>query len=90
VARNPHYVLTDLPLVTGVLVPNMVKGPTTSLAVRQAISDALDRNYMDQAIYNGYNGQSNPEALLMPNFKTVASPATLAGWTAGRSARVRR
>jgi peptide/nickel transport system substrate-binding protein len=77
VARNPKYVLTDLGLVTGVLLPNMVKGPTTSLAVRQAISDALDRSYMDQAIYSGYNAPSNPEALLMPNFKSVASPAAL-------------
>jgi peptide/nickel transport system substrate-binding protein len=78
-ARNPKDALVDLPLATDFLIPNMVKGPTTSLAVREAISDAIDRGFISQSVYNGYAPASNPEGLLLPNFKDVASPATLSG-----------
>jgi peptide/nickel transport system substrate-binding protein len=73
-ARDSKYALVDLPLAVDVLIPNMVKGPTTSLAVRQAISDAIDRNYISQSVYNGYAPPTDPEALLVPNFNSVASP----------------
>jgi peptide/nickel transport system substrate-binding protein len=46
--------------------------------VREAISDALDRSYMSQSVYNGYAGPTDPEGLLVPNFDDIASPATLA------------
>jgi peptide/nickel transport system substrate-binding protein len=75
-AKNPKYALVDFPLAVDYLIPNMVKGPTTSLAVREAISDAIDRNYISQSVYNGYAPATNPEGLLMPNYKSVASPAT--------------
>jgi peptide/nickel transport system substrate-binding protein len=75
-ARNSKYALVDLPLAVDVLIPNMVKGPTTSPAVRQAISDAIDRNYISQSVYNGYAPPTDPEALLVPNFNSIASPAT--------------
>lgn len=78
-ARNPRYALVDFPLAVDYLVPNMVKGPTTSLAVREAISDAIDRSYISQSVYNGYAPPTNPEGLLMPNFKNVASPQALSG-----------
>lgn len=74
-ARNSKYALVDLPLAVDVLIPNMVKGPTTSPAVRQAISDAIDRNYISQSVYNGYAPPTDPEALLVPNFNSIASPA---------------
>ncbi|HSZ42038.1 MAG TPA: ABC transporter substrate-binding protein [Trebonia sp.] len=54
----------------------MKTGPTTSLPVREAISDAIDRSYISQSVYNGYAPATNPEGLLMPNFKDVASPQT--------------
>jgi peptide/nickel transport system substrate-binding protein len=73
-ARDSKYALVDLPLAVDVLIPNMVKGPTTSPAVRQAISDAIDRNYISQSVYNGYAPPTDPEALLVPNFNSVASP----------------
>jgi peptide/nickel transport system substrate-binding protein len=76
-ARNSRYALVDFPLAVDFLVANMVKGPTTSLAVREAISDAIDRSYISQSVYNGYAPPTNPEGLLMPNFKDVASPQTL-------------
>jgi peptide/nickel transport system substrate-binding protein len=82
-AKNPRYHLVDIPLAEDYLIPNMVKGPTTSLALRQAISAALDRSYMSQSVYNGYGPATNPEALLMPNFKNVASPQTQSDQAAG-------
>jgi peptide/nickel transport system substrate-binding protein len=77
-AKNANYHLVNIPLAVDYLIPNMLKGPTTSLAVRQAISAALDRNFMSQSVYNGYGPATNPEVLLMPNFKSVASPQTQA------------
>ena len=73
-ARNKNYHLVDIPLAVDYLTPNMVKGPTTSLALRQAISDAIDRSYISQSVYNGYAPPTDPEGLLIPNFKSVASP----------------
>jgi peptide/nickel transport system substrate-binding protein len=72
--KNPKFTVVDIPLSTAFLVPNMAKGPTTSLAVRQAISEALDRNYISSTVYNGYAPPSNPAALLTPNFNAVAGP----------------
>lgn len=57
------------------LVPNMRKGPTTNLAVRQAISAALDRNFISDTVYNGYASPTNPMGLLTPNFNAVLDPA---------------
>ena len=76
-ARDSKYHLVDIPLSVDYLIPNMAKGPTTSLALRQAVSAAVDRGYMSQAVYNGYAPSVNPEGLLLPDFKDVASPATL-------------
>lgn len=75
-ARNARYALVDLPLAVDYLIPNMAKGPTTSLAVRQAISDSIDRNYISQSVYSGYAPPTNPAGLLLPNFKNVAGPAS--------------
>jgi peptide/nickel transport system substrate-binding protein len=74
-AKNPRFTVVNIPLSTAFLVPNMAKGPTTSLAVRQAISEALDRNYISNTVYNGYAPPSNTAALLTPNFNAVAGPA---------------
>jgi peptide/nickel transport system substrate-binding protein len=71
--KNPKFTVVNIPLSTAFLVPNMAKGPTTSLAVRQAISQALDRNYISSTVYDGYAPPSNPAALLTPNFSAVAS-----------------
>lgn len=74
-AKNPKFTVVDIPLSTAFLVPNMGRGITTNLAVRQAISQALDRSYISDTIYNGYAPPSNPSALLTPNFNAVASPS---------------
>ena len=75
-AKSSKFKVTDIPLAIDYLIPNMVKGPTTNLALRQAISAALDRDYMSQSVYNGYGPATNPEMLLLPDFKNVASPQT--------------
>jgi peptide/nickel transport system substrate-binding protein len=71
--KSPKYAVSDIPLSTAFLVPNMAKGPTTSLAVRQAISDALNRSYISSTVYNGYASPTNPEALILPNYKAQLS-----------------
>jgi peptide/nickel transport system substrate-binding protein len=74
-AKDPKFVVSDIPLATTFLVPNMATGPTTKLAVRQAISAALDRISISNTVYNGYAPPSNPEALITPNFNSVLDPS---------------
>jgi peptide/nickel transport system substrate-binding protein len=74
-SRNPKNVVTDIPLSTAFLVPNLHSGPTASLAVRQAISAAINRSYISDTVYNGYASPTNPEALILPNYKAQLSPA---------------
>ena len=77
-AKNPKFVVSDIPLSTAFLVPNMSTGITTKLAVRQALSAALNRSYISNTVYNGYAPPTNPEALITPNYNSVQDP-TLAG-----------
>jgi peptide/nickel transport system substrate-binding protein len=77
-AKDPKFVVSDIPLATTFLVPNMAAGPTTKLAVRQAISAALNRGYISNTVYNGYAPATNPEALITPNYNSVLDPS-LAG-----------
>jgi peptide/nickel transport system substrate-binding protein len=74
-ARNKKFAVSDIPLSTAFLVPNMASGPTTNLAVRQAISAALDRSDISNTVYNGYASPTNPEALILPNYSAVLSPS---------------
>jgi peptide/nickel transport system substrate-binding protein len=74
-AKDPNFVVSDIPLATTFLVPNMATGPTTKLAVRQAISAALNRSYISNSVYNGYAPATNPEALITPNYNSVLDPS---------------
>jgi peptide/nickel transport system substrate-binding protein len=74
-AKNPKFVVSDIPLSTAFLVPNLVSGPTAKLAVRQAISAALNRTFISDTVYNGYAPPTNPEALLTPNYNSVLDPS---------------
>jgi peptide/nickel transport system substrate-binding protein len=78
-AVNPKYAVSDIPLSTAFLVPNLTSGPTANLAVREAISDALDRTYISNTVYNGYASPTNPEALILPNYNAQLSPALSGG-----------
>jgi peptide/nickel transport system substrate-binding protein len=74
-AKDPRFVVSDIPLATTFLVPNMATGPTAKLAVRQAISAALNRSYISNTVYNGYAPATNPEALITPNYNSVLDPS---------------
>ena len=74
-AKDPLFIVSDIPLGTTFLVPNMATGPTTKLAVRQAISAAINRSYISDTVYNGYAPASNPEALITPNYNNVLDPS---------------
>jgi peptide/nickel transport system substrate-binding protein len=74
-AKNKKYVVANTPVAITALLPNMTQAPTNDLAVREAISDALDRNKISSIVYNGYAGPIATDALLSPNFDNVADPA---------------
>ena len=74
-ARNKKYAVSDIPLSTAFLVPNLHSGPTANLAVRQAISAAIDRGYISNTVYNGYASPTNPEALILPNYRAQLAPS---------------
>jgi peptide/nickel transport system substrate-binding protein len=82
-AKDPKFVVSDIPLATTFLVPNMATGPTTKLAIRQALSTAVNRSFISTTVYDGYAPASNPEALITPNYNSVLDPklaqATFAG-----------
>ena len=81
-AKNKNFVVSDIPLSTAFLVPNLVSVPTSKLAVRQAISAALNRTAISNTVYNGYAPPTNPEALITPNYNSVLDP-TLTSATLG-------
>ena len=73
--KNPGYRFYDIPSAVTNLIPNMVSGPTTSLAVRKAISYAIDRKLVSQDVYGGFNGQINQTGLVQPLFRDVTDPS---------------
>jgi peptide/nickel transport system substrate-binding protein len=70
-AKNPNYHVIDIPAAIINIVPNMVSGPTASLAVREAISDAINRNFVSQDVYDGLVGQINQTGLVQPLYSNV-------------------
>ena len=70
-SKNPKFQLVNIPLSIAFLVPNLTTGPTAQLPVREAISDALNRDFISQTVYDGQAPATNPEALLTPNFSSV-------------------
>jgi peptide/nickel transport system substrate-binding protein len=91
-AKDPKFVVSDIPLATTFLVPNMSTGPTTKLAVRQAISAALNRASISRTVYDGYAPATNPEALITPNYNSVLdsslATATFASPSAAAAKRI--
>lgn len=83
-SKDPKYAVADIPLAVTYLVPNYKQGFTAQLPVRQAISAAIDRDFISQSVYNGYAPAVNPEALLTPNFDSILDPS-LAGRRFGRA-----
>lgn len=73
--RDKGYAVSNIPVATGFLEPNLRTGPTAQLAVRQAISAALDRSYISNTVYNGYAPATNTAGLVDPAFNAVAGSA---------------
>ena len=74
-AKNSKFALEDIPLSVTYLMPNYQQGPTADKAVRQAISQAIDRDFISQSVYNGYAPATNPMDLLTPNFNNILDPS---------------
>lgn len=74
-SKDPKYAVTDNPLQVNYLIPNMKSGVTTDLKVREAISDAINRDLVSKDVYDGYAGPINPESVLMPTFSDILNPA---------------
>ncbi len=74
-SKNPNYHVIDIPAAIINIVPNMVSGPTASLAVREAISDAINRNFVGQDVYDGLVGQINQTGLVQPLYSSITNPA---------------
>src|SRR6201996_7918010 len=62
-SKNPNFQAIAIPAAIVNIVPNMVSWPTASLAVREAISDAINRNFVGQDVYDGLVGQINQTGL---------------------------
>ncbi len=74
-SKDPNYHVIDIPAAIINIVPNMVSGPTASLAVREAISDAINRNFISQDVYDGLVGQINQTGLVQPLYSNITNPA---------------
>ncbi len=74
VKRNPtnnHYWFPARNVV--MLYLNLAKAPFNKLAVRQAISSALDREQMYKVAESGYEPVAHPTALVLPSNKSYLS-----------------
>ncbi len=72
-AAHNHYWFPPSDVIT--LYPNLTKYPFNLLAVRQAISAAIDRNTLYRIGENGYEPPSHPTALVLPANQSFLSPS---------------
>jgi peptide/nickel transport system substrate-binding protein len=76
VSKNPtnnHYWFPNRNVV--MLYLNTAKAPFNNLAVRQAISDAIDRDKIYKIAESGYEPVASPTALVLPANKSNLDPA---------------
>ncbi|HZU66412.1 MAG TPA: ABC transporter substrate-binding protein [Ktedonobacteraceae bacterium] len=69
---NNHYWFPPSNVVA--LYPNLTKYPFNVLAVRQAISAAIDRNKLSRIGENGYEPPAHPTGLVLPANQSYLSP----------------
>lgn len=76
VKKNPAHNLYDVAhLFQTDLNPNLTKWPTNDLAVRKAISDAIDRATIIKQVYSGIASPASPVHMVQPAFaKYLAAP----------------
>jgi peptide/nickel transport system substrate-binding protein len=77
-SKDAKFKVEDIPLSVTYLLTNDKNGPTADKAVRQAISQAVDRDFISQSVYNGYAPAVNPMDLLTPNYNSVLDPSLAA------------
>lgn len=75
--KSKNNVLVPVNTGEGILVTNDVSGPTASLAVRKAISEAINRQEISTSVYQGYYKPANEAALPQPLFNEYAAPVAL-------------
>ena len=76
VKKSPAHNLYDVAhLFQTDLNPNLTKWPTNDIAVRRAISDAIDRATITKQVYSGIAGPASPVHMVQPAFaKYLAAP----------------
>jgi peptide/nickel transport system substrate-binding protein len=79
-AKNPNYHVWDAPIHTETIIPNLTKWPLSVLAVRQAVSDGIDRTVISA---DGEDGQQPPAIqpgsltlLTLPTDSSYVTPQT--------------
>jgi peptide/nickel transport system substrate-binding protein len=73
-AKNKNYAVSNTPIAITTLLPNFASGPTADLAVRKAISYAINRTQISSIVYNGYANPIATSGLISPLFDEVADP----------------
>jgi peptide/nickel transport system substrate-binding protein len=75
-AGHPNHQTWFVPIQTNSLEPNLTKFPTNQLAVRKAISLAIDRTALSQQAEGGIEPPvSNASGLTLPIFQQFLSPS---------------
>jgi peptide/nickel transport system substrate-binding protein len=74
-AKNKNYNVSNTPIAITTLMPNLTSGPTADLAVRKAISYAINRTQISNIVYNGYANPIATSGLISPLFDVVADPS---------------
>jgi peptide/nickel transport system substrate-binding protein len=73
---TPGHATYFAPVQTNTFYPNLSRWPTNQLAVRQAISDAIDRNAISKQGEGGLEPvATNASGLVLPNFANVLAPS---------------
>jgi peptide/nickel transport system substrate-binding protein len=76
VAGHANHKVWFVPVQTNALIPNLTKFPTNQLAVRQAISLAIDRTAISQQAHGGIAPPaSNASGLTLPVFQQFLAPS---------------
>jgi peptide/nickel transport system substrate-binding protein len=73
-SKNSKFVVSNTPVAITSIVPNFADPTVSQLAVRQAVSYAINRTQVSKVVYNGYANPVPTSGLISPNFDNVADP----------------
>jgi peptide/nickel transport system substrate-binding protein len=85
-----HNKYLNMPTVTTVLLPNLDVAPMNDLAVRQAISAALNRDEINKLAFASLASPASASLLVRPAFSSYISPAAAAETLAYDPAKARQ